>query len=149
MSLSVKLRSWGIGVFVLDRVLKWYAQGLPEGMAFSFAPGVEFGHFLNPSLFFFPAWSWIPWLSLAVLIALAILMATHWRNQSLSPSPYPLVPILLGGASNVFDRFAYGGVIDYVNILGIATINLADILILGGLIILIFNTKEHHYGQKR
>lgn len=123
-----------VTLFLIDRALKFYAQNLPLSEGFLFFPGLQFKYSLNPSLFFFPAWSFMPWLALAVLIALTISMTTHWRNRSLSPSPYPLVPILLGGASNVFDRFAYGGVVDYVEILGLATINLADILILIGLI---------------
>lgn len=135
---------YSLSILLLDRALKWYVQSLPEGTVFSFFTGFKFGYFLNPALFFFPAWWWIRWFALGVLIVLAILMAKHCHNQFLSPSPYPLVPILLGGASNVFDRFVYGGVIDYVHILGIATINLADILIVGGLILIL----RHSYEQR-
>lgn len=54
---------------------------------------------------------------------------------------------MLGGMSNVFDRFAHGGVIDYVEILGLVTINLADIMILIGLILILINIcpKESKY----
>lgn len=131
--------------FIIDRVLKWYAQNLPEGKVFSFAPGFEFDHFINPSLFFLPAWRWIPWLALIVLITILgfwiLDLFRNWKLEIRNSSHQALLPILLGGMSNVFDRFAYGGVIDYVNILGVATINLADILILGGLFLLIFKPK--------
>lgn len=130
---------------VADRILKAYAQGLPEGTAFSFFPGLQFGYFLNPALFFFPAWRWIPWVALVVLAILLgfwvlnlfrISSASWWIGFRIS-RPATLA-VLFGGASNVFDRFAYGGVIDYMNIFGLATINLADTLIFAGLLILIF-----------
>jgi lipoprotein signal peptidase len=41
--------------------------------------------------------------------------------------------ILLGAASNLFDRVAHGFVIDYLLLFGDSAINLADILILSGL----------------
>ncbi len=112
-----------------DRFLKWYAQSLPDGMAFSFFPGLKFGYFLNPSLFFFPAWRFIPWLALTVLTAFIIYCVIHTAYSQSH------LLILLGGISNVFDRFAYEGVIDYVSIARFATINLADILIVFGLIL--------------
>ncbi|MBI2551737.1 signal peptidase II [Candidatus Uhrbacteria bacterium] len=152
-----------VTAFFTDRFLKWYAQSLPEGAIFSFLPGLEFGRYLNPALFFFPAWSWIPWAALAVLITIGIIFINSKRqttNYKEIPSAKPqilnglkfrilnlfgiwdlgfgiwcrrgLTLVFLGGLSNVFDRFVYGGVIDYVNILGLATINLADILILLG-----------------
>lgn len=143
-------------VFLIDRLLKWYVEHLPTGAVFSFGPGLNFGYYLNPALFFFPAWRWIPWVALGTLIVLISFyglgfatrngVAKRFRHNR-TTTPYndtgcftpnsTFLPILLGGASNVFDRFAYGGVIDYVNIFGVATINVADILIGTGLIILI------------
>ena len=125
--------------FIADRVLKFIAEHLPPGKVFAFVPGFNFGYYLNPALFFFPAWKFIPYLALIVLIAL-----TSWygvgiatRSGGRHAATYTtLLPILLGGISNVFDRFAYGGVIDYAHILNIATLNLADILILLGLVFL-------------
>lgn len=130
-----------IGGFFTDRFFKWYAQSLPEsGAAFSLGP-IHFGYYLNPALFFFPAWGWIPWVALAVLVTLLAFSILYFiRNGKLgirNSYHQALFPILLGGISNVFDRFAYGGVIDYVTIFGLATINLADILIFTGLILII------------
>lgn len=141
---------------IVDRLLKSYAQGLPEGTAFSFFPGLEFGYVLNSGLFFFPAWRFIPWLALAVLITLFVFLIGHfianWKFEIGNSRHRALLCVLLGGASNVFDRFAYGGVIDYVNIFGLATINLADILIFAGLLILILPVGRQvfqPYDQRR
>ncbi len=139
------LTSLSLVIFIADRLLKLQVQNFPAGKVFSFLPGITFGHFPNPALFFFPAWRWLPWVALLVLTSLLIFIVRHWFFKSLSPNPYPLIPIALGGASNVFDRFAYGAVIDYVNIWGFATINLADILIFTGLIFICLRS----YDQRR
>lgn len=142
---KLKIGNWDffyLAIFALDRFLKWYAHNLSTGKVFSFLPGIHFGYFLNPSLFFFPAWPWIQWVALAVLVAVALFGIAQWLKQSLTPSTYPLIPIVLGGASNVFDRFAYGGVIDIIHIGGIATINLADILILVGIVALLLRINK-------
>ena len=158
----------GIVGVVLDRLLKGYAQTIPDGTVFSFFPHLEFGYFLNPALFFFPAWRFIPWLAFVVLTILGSFLILSFKRQAPNSkqysnsnnqnskclgirisnlfgiwdlgfgisSRYALLPIILGGASNVFDRFAYGGVIDIIHITGLATVNLADILILVGAILL-------------
>ncbi|MDO8505340.1 MAG: signal peptidase II [bacterium] len=128
-------------LFFADRLLKWYAQSLPEtGAAFLLGP-FQFGYYLNPSLFFFPAWRFIPYLALIVLGTLSAFVIWNfignWKLEIGNLHHQALFFILLGGVSNVFDRFAYGGVIDYVNILHMVTINLADILIVTGLSIVL------------
>jgi len=140
---NMKHVTWALGiVFLIDRVSKYAAQNLPDGKVFSVLPGLDFGYFLNPALFFFPAWRFVPWLALTVFITMAILFIIklqEYRSTHTKTIGYWLLAIgsiLLGGGSNVFDRFAYDGVIDIIHIAGLATINLADILILLGLILL-------------
>ncbi|OGL64410.1 hypothetical protein A3B21_04955 [Candidatus Uhrbacteria bacterium RIFCSPLOWO2_01_FULL_47_24] len=124
--------------FILDRILKFVVSHLPLGKVFAFVPRLDLGYYLNPALFFFPAWRFIPYLALVILVVITTYYMLHAKSL-----PF-LVPVLLGGASNVFDRFAYGGVIDYVHIMGLATINIADILIFAGLILIMLKT----YGQR-
>lgn len=154
-------------IFISDQVLKYYFRNLLSGEVFSFLPGLKFSYSLNPSLFFFPAWSFIPWLALIILIILVlwygigvaarigIVSRFSLLNRITTPPHYTsrytathtqLLPIILGGLSNVFDRLAYGGVVDYVEISSIARINLADILILAGLLGLIFKTKKSQFS---
>lgn len=122
-----------IAEFILDRLSKWYVATLSPGEGFSFL-GIDFGYFLNPSLFFLPVFPWIQWLALAVLI---ILILYSQSKTNLILNPYNLIPIIFGGISNVFDRFMYGGVIDVIHIRGLATINIADVLIFVGIVGLI------------
>lgn len=144
---SVRRGTWNILVvllFVLDRILKWYAVQIPAPYAAGF---FSFGYYLNPALFFFPAWGWIPWVAFLVLLTISvwwvwlIIQCQNTRSQATSYLLLAISAIVLGGSSNVFDRFAYEGVIDYVGILGLATINLADIMILAGLLGLLLNSR--------
>jgi len=133
-------------LFAIDRFLKWYSQSLPEtGTAFSLLPGIQFGRYINPALFFFPAWQWLPWVALFILILLLGVTAYHLLRTTSSRVSTPLfatLPIVLGGMSNVYDRFAYGGVIDYFTFLNMATWNLADVLIGIGIVLFFLNRKK-------
>ena len=132
-----------VTVFLVDRAFKFYSQSLPNGTVFSLFPGFKFGYYLNPTLFFFPPWRFIPWLALAVLVTvLGLWIWNLFRVSDLGSrvlSHQTLLPIIFGGTSNIFDRFIYHGVIDYVNIWGLATFNLADILILLGILLLAYS----------
>lgn len=124
--------------FVVDRILKTYAISLQSGEIFSFGSVFEFGYFLNPALFFLPPWRFITWIALITLLALFGFWIWHfiknWKLSIDNSRSCAILFIILGGASNVFDRFAYNGVIDIINILGFATTNLADLLIVVGII---------------
>ena len=102
----------------------------------------SFGHFVNPSLFFLPAWPFIPYVALIVLVAILGFgiwdFIRNWKLEIRNSYHQAFFPIVLGGVSNVFDRFVFGGVIDYVEIRGLATINLADILILLGMLFVLY-----------
>lgn len=49
--------------------------------------------------------------------------------------------IVAGALSNIFDRLIVGGVIDYWPLFGLTTVNLADMMILGGALLLV--TKKY------
>ena len=115
-------------LFVIDRLLK--IQNLPIGEIFPFLQ-----YSTNNSLLFLPNFAWIPWAALIILIAVIILFIKN-------PSSSALIPIILGGASNVFDRFIYGGVIDMIYIPHLFTANIADLLIFLGIAMTIFKSKK-------
>lgn len=50
--------------------------------------------------------------------------------------------IILGGASNIFDRLAYGYVIDYFNFFNYSFFNIADGMLIMGIAILIFGRQK-------
>lgn len=65
---------------------------------------------------------------------LVVLHAYYWRKQGKDLLCH--TAILLGAASNVFDRITYGGVIDWFGIDRFAFMNGADLLIIGGVVVL-------------
>lgn len=123
--------SWGAAVFFLslDRGLKVLSGQLSGEWGL-----LRFGAYLNERYFF--AWR-IPVLlgQLAVtmaLVGLLWLVIKWWRQKSVNYQPVLWLTIL-GAMSNVYDRWVYGGVLDYFEIGMLPVFNLADLMIVGGL----------------
>ena len=123
-----KFLTFAVLALIIDRALKWLILGgfrldydcasitlvLNEGVAFSMLA------FLGPYLKFF---------QIALLIGVFVyaFYAGWFKNYSA-----PLGLILASGASNVYDRFVYGGVIDYAYWhcgFDFAVFNAADVMI--------------------
>lgn len=119
--------------FLLDRLIKHF---LIKNVAFkerffSFGPigfykntGVAFGVDLPASL--------IIVLIITILIGLLI-----WFYQSIvhRPELLPAIVLIIGGAiSNLIDRLRYGFVVDYINLKVWPIFNLADVMIVGGVV---------------
>lgn len=74
-----------------------------------------------------------------IIIITAIIILWLWfiyvqkTQQQLKPNSW-LIMVILGATSNWLDRFFYGGVIDYINFASLTIFNLADILIIVGLL---------------
>lgn len=62
------------------------------------------------------------------------------KNKFPSSIRLSLLAIILGALSNWLDRLLYGYVVDYLEILKLSVVNLADILISLGVIYLLFST---------
>jgi len=128
---------------ILDRVLKFVMmKGLVKTTSF-------FGSY--PHLLFFEnhgiAFS-IPVpaiftmvISVVVVAALFVWMFRSWKKKT---SEAATLIILLGGAlSNLYDRIVFGFVVDVIEVFPGSIWNIADILILVGLLFLVFyNTRE-------
>ena len=115
---------------ILDRLLKILAInnilnniGIPNILFFDLYKNyyLSFGIKINNLLIIF--------ISIIFFIILIYLFYTKKRDIS-------FYLISIGFLSNIFDRIFYGYVIDYVNILNINILNLSDILIFIGIIIL-------------
>lgn len=58
--------------------------------------------------------------------------------------------VIGGGLGNLLDRFLYGHVIDYINVFGVLTMNLADtLIILGVLFVLISLIKSENFEKNK
>ena len=118
-------------VFILDRVLKLFAQLWGD-------QGGIFVYTHNSALAFsLPAPAWILTGAIPVITFVFMVLALQaaWRGRYQGACGYGL--LAAGALSNVLDRFFYGGVIDYIQFWIVPVFNLADMMIIVGLLILI------------
>ncbi len=96
----------------------------------------------NYNLFFVLKWP----RELSIIISIVLISGLFYLTMKSKPSLLddrtipraPIILIICGGLSNLFDRILYGGVIDIFHI-GSFSLNLADLMIVAGLIWLIFS----------
>jgi len=131
-------------LLVIDRISKFYMQNHPNFYLGDFA---ELKLFQNTKFYFFSFGNYtnliISLISGVVLIAFVILFFKYLKTKNvLLLNGFLLV--ILGGVSNLFDRLYYGYVIDFVKIfiLPISIFNLADVLIILGIILIILNLNK-------
>jgi lipoprotein signal peptidase len=120
-------------LFFGDRWMKALALALGEGSgggAFQFAlfknGGIAFSLPL-PDAIFWPA-------AFAVFVFLAVLFL---RSPKRGASAVALSYVILGAASNLIDRALFGATIDYLIFFGWSAVNIADGMIVGGLLALL------------
>jgi len=86
---------------------------------------------------------------LIILFILGVLAIYSIKHRKLDWF-YPLTLIFAGGASNLYDRIAYGYTVDYLYLWPYSFFNIADILIITGCIIILVHFikskshKTHH-----
>ena len=135
------------GIFFIDRAIKeLFLEGL-----FIDTACITFGYVLNKgvafSLFSFLG-AYLKWI---LLVLVALVLGYLYRKGEIQKHPL-VFGILLGAAiGNLYDRFFYGGVIDYVYWhcgFDFAVFNFADVMIdLSVLLLLYFHFKEGRVAQ--
>ncbi len=105
-------------------------------------PGFDYKYFLNTgltfSLFNNPlaiTASLVAAVALTVWLVYKIKREPNWF--ALPTNMIGVLLVALGGASNLFDRFYFHGVIDYLLFFSRSAWNIADIMILAGILFLI------------
>jgi len=123
-------------LIILDRLSKWFILKNPDFYSGRF---IELKLFKNSDLYFF---SLNPiFLNLvigAVLLLLIFLFFWSFKKKDFILTLGSSL-IILGGLSNFFDRLYFGYVIDWIRIfiLPISIFNIADVMIIGGVVCLI------------
>ena len=121
---SFRLNYWVI--FVLALILCQSISSLISKSSFvNINDKMFFGYFGNNNL--------VLYLVASITVVLALMA---WSNKKLWPF---LALILAGTISNVLDRLFYGGVVDYIDLSIIPTFNVADIVIILGIVLLFYN----------
>ncbi|HCC22525.1 hypothetical protein A2480_03435 [Candidatus Uhrbacteria bacterium RIFOXYC2_FULL_47_19] len=120
--------------FVVDLGLKWLAFN--QKTVLSFGP-LKFELFLNTGIVFslpVPKWIYLP-IATAVLITFIYALLINIRRQNENVTG--LLFLILGAASNLRDNLIHGATIDYLIFFGCSAVNLADLMIVIGVILLI------------
>jgi len=132
--------------FIADRMIKYFMmQKFPTReflllgdwlkLKLAYNTGVAFGVPLN-SYFILAAY-------LAILIALIALINICYRRRQFG-SAIIFSIIFVGGFSNLLDRLKFGQVIDYFDLKYYSVFNLADaMIVIGVLVIIAFNWKKN------
>ncbi len=127
-----------LSLIILDRLSKWFVLNHPN---FYLGNLIELKLFKNPNLYFISFNSNLLYFLIgAVILLLLFLFFRSWQKKDfLLTTGFSL--IILGGLSNFFDRIFFGYVIDWLKIfvLPISIFNIADLMIIGGIIILVVN----------
>ncbi len=132
------LISFGLGLIVLDRLSKWFVLKNPDLYSGRF---IELKLFKNSDLYFIP----LNPIFLNLIIGAVLLLLVFLFFKTLKQGSFLLTLgfslIILAGLSNFFDRLYFGYVIDWIRIfiLPISIFNVADVMIIGGIICLIFH----------
>lgn len=131
-----------LGPFLLllvDRLLKSSARLSAEHGGVELVPGIlEFRFFANEGIAFS-----IPFSGPAVWVLsfLIVILITAWILPELKKrhafAVFSYAIFILGTASNLFDRIAYGYTIDYFIFFGRSAVNIADGLIILGVLLLV------------
>ena len=134
MKVNLKLLLFPLVVLLVDQLIKFYVF---HNLSVDFI----LAKFLQPELNSRLAFS-LPSSNLFAIIlsVFAILALIYLINYSQDLSIKKYFAIILGaGSSNLIDRITYGGVRDYINFFNLSLINLADVLIIGAIIVIILN----------
>lgn len=140
---------WGliIGLVVLDQIFKNWAYHRLSGRAnfFILKPFLSLEFYQNFGIAFglpLPAWAFYG----IVVFILVILGYFGWQYYQKRDCGglFALALVAAGAASNLLDRLRFGYVVDYINIAFWPVFNIADVMVVGGVIILFI--KAVHKG---
>ena len=127
-------------LFVIDRVLKDMALG---GIYRRLGPFIEFTLFKNRGIAFsLPLDDRIFWILAVPVFLFLVAMLFFSMRKGRYFSAVALIFIILGAASNLDDRRLYQATIDYLLFFSRSAVNIADGMILGGVIALLFKPKK-------
>lgn len=85
--------------------------------------------------------------STLIFFALVVAEIRNIKHGNYDKAPFYFV-ILLGGGSNLYDRFTYKATVDYLLFFNRSAWNIADFMIIIGIIALLFSTTKSNINDK-
>ena len=123
-----------LAFFILDRFFKKLALRGMTGKVFF----IEFSEYQNPSIALSISLRGpILYILIAIVLYFVIFGLIKAYGSRDAGKILAFSMILVGAFSNILDRIEHGAVIDYLNLPCLGALNIADIMILAGVIILL------------
>jgi len=127
----------GLTFFIVDRILKYlfFNNILADSFLLTYVSnaGIAFG-LIIPKIFL---------VLFYIIIFTIIIFLVNWLLQAQQQKKhldfFSLWLIILGALSNIIDRIKFGFVVDYINLHIWPVFNLADTMIVGGVIFILIN----------
>ncbi|MFH1426072.1 MAG: signal peptidase II [Candidatus Kerfeldbacteria bacterium] len=132
-------------LFIADRLTKYWAKDVLEGVITPIPRVLEFDFVFNES---FVMNVTLPlMLTIAIIVAVIVFMvavAARELHNGHHAHVMLLAVILLGAFSNLIDRIRYGAVMDFISVPGLTVFNLADayIVIAAVLLLLVMQSEK-------
>ncbi len=79
---------------------------------------------------------------ISILIGAALIKIAYDNAPKRPEISFAAMVIVIGALGNLSDRIIYGFTVDYIIILGRSAINLADIVIITGVLLLLLNSRQ-------
>jgi signal peptidase II len=138
-----------LGAFILESIIKYsIVNKIPSQGFYLFKPISQIIYTPNYNIAFSLP---LPYVIVIVIVIVALLFLGYLWVQSLKAGNLKLLfaisLVIVGALSNLIDRFALGFVVDYVNIHIWPIFNLADCMIVAGVVIYILS--ELKFSKKR
>lgn len=128
---------------ILDRAFKHTAIIFPEIYRPIVGNLMAWKIYLNENFAFGIPIKWNIFFTIAsfIIIICIILFLIHSFHKK-TKNIVPLLMIVFGAISNIIDRIRYDAVIDYLYIVPASYINIADLLVAFGVLIIIWNSRK-------
>lgn len=127
-------------LFLIDRLSKWLARHfLGQGESFVYLKFFRLELYLNKGIAFSVPFSapLLFFINGLILLSLFTFLVGAYRKKNLFAIG-GLTLIVVGALSNLLDRISHEAVVDFINLRVLPIFNLADIMIITGVVILIF-----------
>lgn len=136
-------------IVVADEFIKFFAlQRLPEESELADPGFVALGIHKNWGIAFDIPFR-MPVIIIVSLIIGAVLAYVAYRNWKKKPTvAIAALMIILGAAGNIYDRLVYGFTVDYLILFARSAINLSDVVIISGVILMLNASRVHNVIDK-
>lgn len=84
--------------------------------------------------------------AVSVLIGIGLLHIAYKNYERQPKITFATIMIVLGALGNLYDRLAYGFTVDYIILFGRSAINLSDVIIVTGVVLLLLYSRQKRHG---